>query len=128
MVAAHGAERGRKAYITRGCGVVPQGGRLRRCYYCPSAMQNSARYLPPWLGNTSAPLGSTCHSNPLQSVPSTPFTTPHVTHGTDEGLDLWVAEVFSNQDTCCCPTDGSGRMNSMDAGSRTKPDSLMFAH
>jgi len=43
-------------------------------------------------------------------------------------LDLWQAEVFSKLDTCCCPTDATGRMKPTDEGSHMKPDSLMFAH
>ena len=35
---------------TMGCGLVPQGHRLRHCYHSPSAMQPSTRYIPPWLG------------------------------------------------------------------------------
>jgi len=35
---------------TMGCGLVPQGDRIRHCYHHPSAMQPSARYLPSWLG------------------------------------------------------------------------------
>ena len=35
---------------TKGCGLVPQGYRLQHCYPYPSAMQPSARYIPPWLG------------------------------------------------------------------------------
>jgi len=54
---------------TIGCSVVPQGDRLRHCCYYPIAMQNSARYLEPWLGCTIAPLASTCHSKPLQVSP-----------------------------------------------------------
>ena len=33
-----------------GCGLVPQGNRLRHCYLYPSAMQPSARNFPLWLG------------------------------------------------------------------------------
>jgi hypothetical protein len=35
---------------TMGCGLVPQGDRLRHCYYHPRAMQPSARYIPSTLG------------------------------------------------------------------------------
>jgi len=35
---------------TMGCGLVPHGDRLRHCNLYPSAVQPSARYLPPWLG------------------------------------------------------------------------------
>jgi len=35
---------------TMGYGLVSQGDRLRHSYRYPSAMQPSARYLPPWLG------------------------------------------------------------------------------
>ena len=35
---------------TMGCSLVPQGDHLRHCNLYPSAMQPSARYLPPWLG------------------------------------------------------------------------------
>jgi len=35
---------------TMGCGLVPQGDRLRHCNLYPSAMPPSARYLPTWLG------------------------------------------------------------------------------
>jgi hypothetical protein len=58
------------------CGLVPQGDCLQHCYYYPSAMQPSAQYLPPWLGQTRAPLGSACHNNPLQDVPVTCFRLP----------------------------------------------------
>jgi len=44
-VTVHGAPGGRKAY-TMGCGLVPQGGRLRHCYDYPNTMQPSAQYLP----------------------------------------------------------------------------------
>jgi hypothetical protein len=36
--------------LTMGCGLVPQGDCLWHCNHYPSAMQPSARYLPPWLG------------------------------------------------------------------------------
>ena len=35
----------------------------------------------PWVAR--APLASVCHSNPLQSIPSTPVTASHVTPGMD---------------------------------------------
>jgi hypothetical protein len=35
---------------TMGCGLVLKGDRLRHYYDYPSAVQLSARYLPPWLG------------------------------------------------------------------------------
>ena len=35
--------------LTMGYGLVPQGDCLQHCYHYPSAMQPSARYLPPWL-------------------------------------------------------------------------------
>jgi len=39
-----------KGLHTMGCGLVPQGDRLQHCNLYPSAMQPSARYLPPLLG------------------------------------------------------------------------------
>jgi hypothetical protein len=121
---------------TVGCGVVLQGDRLRHCCYYPIAMQNSARYFPPLLGYIRTPLASICHSNPLQV--STPYLLPHpsdLRYGSprnsevrSRGLDLWQARMFSNQNTCCCPTDATGRMKPMDEGSRVKRDSLMLAH
>jgi len=92
---------------TMGCGLVPQGDRFRHCNLYPSAMQPSARYLPPWLGWTRAPLASLCRSNPHQGVPSTTVTTSHVTQGSvefkstiprsaDKGLDLWEAYTVHN--------------------------------
>ena len=59
-------------------------GSLRHCCLYPSAMQPSARYLPPWLGQTRAPLASMCRSNPHQEVPSTNVTASHVTQGREE--------------------------------------------
>jgi len=97
-----------------GCGLVPLGDRLRHCNLYPSAMQLSARYLPPltWLDQT--PLATECRSNPLSGMPSTILTTSHVTQyesttprGTDDGLDLWeviVGGTFSD-----CAYGGSRR-------------------
>jgi len=48
---------------TIGCGLVPQGDRLRYSYHCRSAMQPSARYLPHWLGYTRASLARECRDN-----------------------------------------------------------------
>jgi len=45
-------------------------------------MQPKARYLPPWLEYTRAPLASLCRSNPHQGIPSKSVTAPHVTQGT----------------------------------------------
>jgi len=87
---------------TMECGLVPQRDRLRHCNLYPSAMQPSARYIPPWPGYTRALLASLCRSNPHQGIPSTIVTASHMTQGrveyeskvprgTDEGLDLWEA-------------------------------------
>jgi len=48
-VTVHGAPRGRKARIQWGTAWFPKGI-VNNCYLYPSAMQPSARYLPPWLG------------------------------------------------------------------------------
>jgi hypothetical protein len=90
---------------TVGCGLVPQGDHWRHCCHYPSTMQPLARYLPPWLGKTRAPLASVCSGNPQQGIPFTPVTTSHVTQGrvvyesttpwsSDEGLDLWEAYTW----------------------------------
>jgi hypothetical protein len=72
-------------------------------------MQPAARYFPPWLGQTRAPLASMCCSNPHQGIPFTTVTASHVTQsrveykctilwGTDERLDLW--EAVMHYTTC----------------------------
>ena len=66
---------------TMGCGLVPQGDHLWRCFHYPSAMQPSVRYLPPWLGYARTLLASMCHSNPHQGIPSTPVYSSHMTQG-----------------------------------------------
>jgi len=48
-VTVHGAPRRRKAYMKWGAAWFPRGS-LRHCCTYPSAMQPSARYLPPWPG------------------------------------------------------------------------------
>ena len=48
-VAVFGAPRRRKAYIHWGAAWFPRWI-VNNCYLYPSAMQPSARYLPPWLG------------------------------------------------------------------------------
>jgi hypothetical protein len=50
FVTIHGALAWTEGFHTMGCGLVPQGNHLRHCFMYPSAMQTSARYLPPWLG------------------------------------------------------------------------------
>jgi len=65
------------------CSLVLQGDRLRHCYHYPTA-----RYLPPWLGQTRARLASAFLSNPLKGIPSTPVTASHVTQGTDLHVTL----------------------------------------
>jgi hypothetical protein len=67
---------------TMGCGLVPQGDRLRHCYYYRSAIQPSARYLPPWRGQTRGLLASLCRNNPLQVIPFTPVNATNVTQNT----------------------------------------------
>jgi hypothetical protein len=47
-VTVHGAPCRRKTYIQWGAAWFPKGS-LRHCCLYPSAMQPSARYLPPWL-------------------------------------------------------------------------------
>ena len=48
-VTVHGAPRGRRAYIQWGAVWFPKGIVINTALY-PTAMQPSARYLPPWLG------------------------------------------------------------------------------
>jgi len=84
-VTVHGATRGLKAYIQWGAAWFPKG--TVNCHYT-SAMQPSARYLPPWLGQTLAPLASVYSCNPQQGIPSTPVTASHVTQGTDLHVTL----------------------------------------
>jgi hypothetical protein len=92
---------------TIGCRLVPPGDRLWHCNTYPSAMQPSARYLSPWLGQTGVPLANVCLSNRHQSMPSAYVNASNVTQdrveyesttprGTDEGLDLW--ESFFMED------------------------------
>jgi hypothetical protein len=80
-VTVHEAPRGRTAYIQCGAAWFSVGDRLRHCYYYPSAMQPSARYLPPWLGQTTTLSANVCRSNPQQGIPSTIATAFHVTQG-----------------------------------------------
>jgi hypothetical protein len=81
-VTVHGAPRGRRTAYN---GMRPGSpvNRIQHCFCCPSAMQGSARYLPPWLGSTRAQLARVCRSNPPQGVPSTPVTATHVNQGTE---------------------------------------------
>jgi hypothetical protein len=79
-VTVHGAPRGRKTLHTVGYGLVPKGIVNDTALY-PSAMQPSARYLPPWLGETRALLASVYRSNPQESIRSTHVTASHVTQG-----------------------------------------------
>ena len=86
---------GRSAYN----GVRPGSpvNRLQHCFCCPSALQGSARYLPPWLGSTRAQLARVCRSNPIQGVPSTSVTATHLKQGTKLHVTLryghWVGVV-----------------------------------
>ena len=81
---------------TMGCSMVPQGDRLQHCIHCPSTMQPSTRYLPPWLGYARAPFVNVCRYNPHQGMPSTPVTTFHLTQGSNlhvtlrYGLGGWI--------------------------------------
>jgi hypothetical protein len=68
---------------TMGCGLVPQPDCFQHCYLYPSAMQPSARYLPPCLGYTRAPLANVCSSSRHQDMLYTTVTASQVTLGTD---------------------------------------------
>ena len=65
---------------TMECGLLTQE---MICYTAITTrvMQLSPRYLPPWLGQTRAPLACVCRSNPIQGIPSTAVTASHVTRG-----------------------------------------------
>jgi len=70
MIPIHGSPRRWKAYIQWGAAWFPVEDRLRHCYYYTSAMKPSARYLPPWLGQTRVLLANVYRSNPLKVSPS----------------------------------------------------------
>jgi hypothetical protein len=87
---------------TMGCGLVPQGDRLRHCnlYTVPCSLQLVILHLG--LGETRVPLASVCRSNRDQGMPCTTVTASHVTQGrveyestiprgTEGVLDLWEA-------------------------------------
>ena len=97
-------------------------------------MQPSTRYLPHWLGYTTALLARACHSNPIQGIPFTTVTASHVTkgrvqiHNTARYGQVGFMGGLTSPKWCVCSTWPCSATFIQSSHQRVKPNKNISSH